>query len=158
MRIARNPSQRIIIMIILLIGPVVVGHAQQEPRCDNRNLTGAFGFKINGSNPAVGPYSFVGRFVADGKGNVTGGGIQSVNGDISRPTFTGAYAVETDCTGEVVLSFSGGGSAILQFVIEADGTQVAIIVAAGKTKLDRRQNNLRTRTATEEHRTDQVTS
>jgi hypothetical protein len=129
MHIVRKSSHRFMLLFLLLIGPAVFAHAQQESRCDNRNLTGAFGFKINGSNPAVGPYSFVGRFVADGKGNVTGGGIQSVNGDISRPSFTGAYAVETDCTGEVVLAFSGGGTATLQFVIEADGTQVAIIVA-----------------------------
>lgn len=104
--------------------------AQRSHRCDNRDLSGAFGFSINGSNPAVGPYSFVGRFEADGNGKVTSGkGIQSVNGDIARPSFTGTYSVNPDCMGQAVLSFSGGGSATLQFVIEANGTQVAIIVA-----------------------------
>lgn len=129
MHIARKSASRSMYAFLALIGTATFAHAQQEPRCDNRNLAGAFGFRINGSNPAVGPYSFVGRFVADGHGNVTGQGIQSVNGVISRPSFTGAYAIETDCTGETVLSFSGGGTAALQFVLEADGTQVAIIVA-----------------------------
>jgi len=114
---------------ILSVSMLMAQTNNQFPTCTNKNLEGAFGFKINGTNPVYGPYSFVGRFVADGKGNVTGKGIQSVAGEISSPVFTATYTVEADCTGEAVLEFSGGGTAPLQFVIEADGTQVSIIAA-----------------------------
>lgn len=126
----RNYSRRIFLSLSLLtLWTTGTCLAQMRHQCDIRNLFGAYGFSINGSNPAVGPYSYVGRFEADGNGHVTGKGVQSVNGHIARPAFTGAYKVGSDCTGEAILSFDKGGTATLQFVIEADGNQVSIIVA-----------------------------
>jgi len=126
---ALTAIQLFVLCFPVLLTSTLLAQTDQAQACTSKNLEGAFGFTINGTNPVDGPYSLVGRFVADGRGHVTGKGIQSVSGEVSRPTFTGVYTVQTDCTGEAVLTFADGGSAPLQFVIEADGTQVAIIAA-----------------------------
>jgi hypothetical protein len=68
-------------------------------------------------------------FKLDGRGNFSGTSTESVNGAIDRPTFTGTYTVKPDCTGSALLTFNDGGTAPLDFIIEDDGKQVAIIVA-----------------------------
>jgi len=131
-----NRSRLHLLLFVLLSQGVAVSMAQQEqesqhdaPRCSNSSLSGGYGFTVNGTNPTSGPYSLVGRFVADGQGVVTGSGAQAVNGSISRPTFTGTYTINPDCTGTANLTFDFGGTAPLDFVIVDDGKQVEIIVA-----------------------------
>ena len=125
-----------LLLLALLSQGAAVGMAQQEqqiphdaPHCDNNSLSGGYGFSVNGTSMNSGPYSLVGRFVADGKGGVTGMDVQAVNGSISRPSFTGTYTVKPDCTGTANLTFDWGGTAPLEFTIVDDGKQVYIIVA-----------------------------
>jgi hypothetical protein len=129
-----NITRHLILFLAFLTQGAAVSVAQQEtqqafPPCSNANLSGGYGFIVNGSTPRSGPYSYVGRFVADGKGSVTGGGAQAVNGVISRPKFTGTYTVKADCTGVANLKFDFGGEATLELIIVDDGKTVDIIVA-----------------------------
>lgn len=126
-----NVTRNLILLLALLSQGAAVSVAQQDttPRCSSANLSGGYGYSVNGTTANAEQYSLVGRFVADGKGGVTGVSIQSVNGAISRPTFTGTYTVNADCTGTANLTFNDGGTAPLDFIIVDDGKSVDIIVA-----------------------------
>lgn len=129
-----NITRHLILLLAFLIQGAAVSVAQQEtqqafPPCSNASLSGGYGFIVNGIAPHAGPYSYVGRFVADGKGGVTGRGAQAVNGEISRPTFTGTYTIKADCTGVANLKFDFGGEAPLELIIVDDGKTVDIMVA-----------------------------
>lgn len=129
-----NVTRNLILFLALLIQGAAVSLAQQDtqktlPHCSNANLGGGYGYMVNGTTSNAEQYSLVGRFVADGKGVVKGGGVQAVNGVISRPTFTGTYTVNANCTGTANLTFDFGGSAPLEFIIVDDGKTVDIIVA-----------------------------
>ena len=127
-------TRHLILFLALLSQGTAVSVAQQDtqqaaPRCSNANLSGGYGFSVNGTTANAEHYSLVGRFVADGKGGVTGVSTQSVNGAISRPSFTGTYTVNADCTGTANLTFDYGGTAPLNFIIVDDGKSVDIISA-----------------------------
>lgn len=145
-----NVTRRLILFLALLIQGAAVSWAQQDtqqafPRCSNANLSGGYGFIVNGTTANAEAYSLVGRFAADGKGGVTGGGAQAVNGVISRPTFTGTYTVNADCTGTTNLTFDYGGSAPLEFIIVDDGKTVDIIVAGANGGLGQNEVGTATR-------------
>jgi hypothetical protein len=129
-----NITRHLILFLAFLTQGAAVSVAQQEtqqafPPCSNASLSGGYGFIVNGIAPHAGPYSLVGRFVADGKGVVTGSGAQSVSGDISHPKFTGTYTIKADCTGVAKLKFDFGGEADLELIIVDDGKTVDMIVA-----------------------------
>lgn len=134
-----NITRHLILFLTFLTQGAAVSVAQQEtqqafPPCSNASLSGGYGFIVNGIAPRAGPYSYVGRFVADGKGGVTGRGAQAVSGEISRPTFTGTYTIRADCTGVANLKFDFGGEAPLELIIVDDGKTVDIIVAGADGK------------------------
>lgn len=134
-----NITRHLILFLAFLTLGAAVSVAQQEtqqafPPCSNANLSGGYGFIVNGSTPRSGPYSYVGRFVADSKGGVTGRGAQAVNGVISHPTFTGTYTIKADCTGVANLKFDFGGEATLELIIVDDGKTVDMIVADPNVK------------------------
>ncbi len=130
-----NVTRQIILLSAFLTQGAAVSSAQQQdtqqafPRCSKISLSGGYGFSVNGTTMNLEQYSLVGRFVADGKGGVTGTTVQAVNGTISRPAFTGTYTVNADCTGTANLLFDLGGTAPLEFIIVDDGKTVDIIVA-----------------------------
>jgi hypothetical protein len=97
--------------------------------CTNKDLQGEFGFHLSGTNASVGLYAIIGRFSADGNGNVTGTSTANVSGVSGTAAFTAVYAIEKTCTGEVVLSFDNGIGAELQLVLESNGTEVDFIEA-----------------------------
>jgi hypothetical protein len=103
--------------------------ASGEPSCSNSSIKGGYGFRIVGSNNAVGQFALMGHFRANGAGSFAGAGTESVNGIIDRPVFSGVYKVQADCTGSGTFTFKDGTSAPVDFVIEADGKQIEIIVA-----------------------------
>jgi len=129
-----NVTRNFILFLALLTQGAAVSLAQQDTQntssnCSNANLSGGYGYTVNGTSASAQPYSLVGRFVADGKGGVTGSGVEAFDGVISRPTFTGTYVVNANCTGTANLTFNSGGSAPLEFIIVDDGKTVDIIVA-----------------------------
>ncbi|MBN9615197.1 MAG: hypothetical protein BGO25_03540 [Acidobacteriales bacterium 59-55] len=130
-------TRQLILFLIFLSQAVVISVAQQDtqqaaPHCSNSSLNGGYGFSVNGITAGGLQYSLVGRFVADGKGGVTGTSTQSVAGAISRPTFTAKYTVNADCTGTTDITFDFGLTTPLDFIITDDGKSVYII-SAGAT-------------------------
>ena len=60
----------------------------------------------------------MGQFTADGAGNLTGSQTTSENGVIVAQTYTGTYSVAKNCTGNLTVDFTGGGSATAYFVFD----------------------------------------
>lgn len=127
-----STMRHLILFLALLNQVAAVSAAQKDtqqaaPSCSNANLSGGYGFSVSGTPANGGQYSLVGRFVANGKGGVAGVSTQSVNGMISRPSFTATYTVNADCTGTTSLTFDFGLTTSLDFIIVDDGKSVYII-------------------------------
>jgi hypothetical protein len=101
----------------------LMANAQAQP-CSNGTFNGSFGFTNTGTIVGVGDFAAVGLLSADGQGNLGGSITRSVNGVISRLTFTGTYSVNLDCTGSATLTFSSGQIVHRDFVIVDDGKEV----------------------------------
>jgi hypothetical protein len=80
--------------------------------CTNHIYKGDYGFTATGfitkgtitpgSGNDVGnavALAVVGRFTADGKGRITGTQARNIDGEIITETYTEAYSVNADCTG-----------------------------------------------------------
>jgi len=103
---------------VTVVGPL-------DPQ-NNAELNGNYAFTFNGitGNGGVSSvFAAVGRFTADGAGNVTNGELVTNGvgaGATSAQSFTGTYAIGADHRG--VMTFNiGGGSAKLTFAMMADG-------------------------------------
>jgi trimeric autotransporter adhesin len=84
----------------------------------------AFGFSgANGNGTTSSAFGAVGRFTADGAGNLTNGELVTNGvgaGATSAQVFTGSYAIGADGRGVMTLNFSGS-SAKLAFAMLANG-------------------------------------
>jgi hypothetical protein len=93
---------------------------------NNAKLNGdyAFGFSgISGNGTTSSAFGAVGRFTADGAGNLTGGELVTNGvgaGATSAQSFTGSYSIGADNRGAMTLNFSGS-SAKLAFAMLANG-------------------------------------
>ena len=103
-----------VLQITLVALSVVFGiQAEDTHHCSNATLHGSYGFHANGTG-----FVAVGRFVFDGKGNLSGKLFIRVPGtNIGPLEFTGIYSVAEDCT--VTDNFLGS-------------THVSVIVDEGK--------------------------
>lgn len=115
---------------VFLLMTFCYGYAQSDDECTNASLKGEFGFTITGTNGGVGPFATVGRFVADGHGNITGVATEAILPVIGpNQAFTATYTVASDCRGSAVLTFTDEGAVSdLNFVIVDGGREVLIIV------------------------------
>ena len=78
--------------------------AWADGSCSLASATGRWAFSNSGTVIGVGPRVAEGVFTLDTAGNVLNGKFtQSLNGSITRGKFSGAYTVNSDCTG--TLSF-----------------------------------------------------
>jgi hypothetical protein len=124
---------------VFALGIVPRAQAQEERVCSNASLQGSFGFTSSGTllavpAPSVGPFAEVGRQTFDGRGNTDGSATASANGNITRLTFRGTYAVNPDCTGFMTVFVSPFNSTVvLHFVIDDDGAELRAIVAGTGT-------------------------
>ena len=69
--------------------------------CSNASLSGPYAFSASGTltvNSKTTTNSEVGRIVFDGKGSLTGYSARTNNGVTSVGSFTGTYAIGSDCT------------------------------------------------------------
>ena len=117
-------------LIALLIGCFVLVltstvRAQNAPGVSNAELNGDYAFTFNGfsGNLATSSvYGAVGRFTADGAGNLTNGELDTngVGGRAAAQSFTGTYSIGADNRGVMNLNI-GGGSARLAFAMMASG-------------------------------------
>jgi len=118
-------------LIALLIGcfALVLAstvRAQNAPGVNNAELNGDYAFTFNGITGASGPstvFAAVGRFTADGAGNLTNGELDNNgvgSGGSVAQAFTGAYAIGGDHRGVMTLNI-GGSVAKLAFAMMANG-------------------------------------
>jgi hypothetical protein len=99
---------------------------QTNTGVNNSELNGNYAFTfsgISGNGSISSVFGAVGRFTADGAGNLTNGELVTNGvgaGAASPQSFTGTYAVGADNRGVMTLSFSGS-SAKLAFAMMANG-------------------------------------
>ena len=83
----------------LVLGMVASAQASGGKQFSTANVSGQWGFTINGSIPSIGPVGAIGMFTQDSSGNITGTETRSLNGDIADETLTGTATVSSDCSG-----------------------------------------------------------
>ncbi len=127
-----------ILSLFLFLASTV--RAQSTSGVNNAELEGDYAFSFNGMTTGGGSastvFAAVGRFTADGAGNLTNGELDS-NGAgpqdrLTAQAFTGTYAIGSDHRGVMNLNIPGGGK--LAFAMMANGNAKFIEVdAAGGT-------------------------
>jgi hypothetical protein len=100
--------------------------AGQAQECTKASYKGDFGFTATGTIVGLGQVAFVGRYTADGKGNLVGTQTASLNGTIERNSFTGTYVVKSDCTGSSIWNYPNF-TQHLDFVIVGHGSKIRSI-------------------------------
>jgi hypothetical protein len=128
----------------LALGIAPTAKAQVDKRCSNATMTGTFAYTVTGSFVAapapLGPHAEAGAQTFDGNGNTSAAGMSSTNGNIMPTTGTGAYTVNSDCTGTFTLEIAPGITAHHFFVISDSGAEyqavcldaVAVITRSGR--------------------------
>src|SRR5712664_1685656 len=95
---------------------------------NNAELNGTYAFTfsgISGNGSVSSVFATVGRFTADGAGNLTSGemdsnGVGVAGASLVAQSFTGTYAIDAGNRGVMTLNFSGG-SAKFAFAMIANG-------------------------------------
>jgi hypothetical protein len=131
MTFPRDSVPKVLSLAVFLLMSFCCGYAQNnDDGCTNASLKGEFGFSITGTNAGVGPFATVGRFVSDGKGNITGVATEAILPVIGpNQAFTATYTVTSECAGSAVLTFTDSGAAThLNFVLVDRGREILIIV------------------------------
>ncbi len=93
----------------------------QAGECSNASLKGAYGFLDSHiAVPAGTPFTVLGRWYFDGKGNFTNTLTFNINGTVTTGADAGTYTVNADCTGTI---FILGGAGTDEIVIVAGGSE-----------------------------------
>jgi hypothetical protein len=104
---------------------------------NDAELKGNYAFSFNGmttgGSGASTPFAAVGRFTADGAGNLTNGeldanGVGAMEKAVAQ-TFTGTYSIGADQRGVMSLNIPGGGT--LAFAMMANGNAKLVEIDAG---------------------------
>jgi len=99
-------------------GPADRGERRQ---CSNASLKGAYGFlDAHTLVPAGTPFTALGRWSFDGKGNFTNTITFNDNGTVTHGDDFGPYTVNADCTGEILII---GGSGRIEIVLVDGGNE-----------------------------------
>ena len=119
----RKLSALLILCFALLFASTVRG--QSNMGVNNAELNGnyAFSFRGHSGNATVSSvFGAVGRFTANGAGNLTNGELDTntVSGGGANQSFTGTYSIGADNRGVMTLNFSGS-TAKLAFAMMANG-------------------------------------
>jgi len=92
----------------------------ERRQCSNASLKGAYGFlDSHTAVPAGTPFTALGRWHFDGKGNFTNTLTFNINGTVTHGADAGPYTVNTDCTGTI-------------FIVGGTGTDEIVLVDGGK--------------------------
>jgi hypothetical protein len=112
-------------------------------RCSKELLKGTYAYSAQGFaevTPDISPAGFVpfaqtGLVTYDGKGNIVSGtftdSTTTANGGSFQGAFTGAYAVNGDCTGKLQIDLRDGTLFHFDLVIQGSARHTAINTASG---------------------------
>src|ERR1700682_4387640 len=117
----RKLNALLILVFALLFASTVYG----QTGVNNPELNGNYAFTFNGmsgNGNVSSTFAAVGRFTADGAGNLTNGQLDNnaVGGGVAAQSFTETYSIGADNRGVMTLNFSGS-SAKLAFAMLANG-------------------------------------
>ncbi len=127
--------------IALILAPAAKA---EDKGCSNATLRGTFAYTVTGSFVAapapLGPYAEAGAQTFDGNGVTVATGMSNTNGTAMPSAATGAYTVNSDCTGTFTLEIAPGITAHYFFVIADGGAEyravcldpVAVITRNGR--------------------------
>ena len=120
----RKVSVLLLLCFLLLLGSAVQGQSTSGVNDAELNGNYAFSFSgIHGNGSVASTYAAVGRFTADGAGNITNGELDTNGvgiGTFVAQAFTGTYSIGADHRG--VMTFTGpGGSLRFAFAMLANG-------------------------------------
>jgi hypothetical protein len=130
----RKLSALWIVGFVLLLALTV--RAQTAPGVNNAEMKGDYAFTFNGMTTGGGGastvFAAVGRFTADGAGNLTNGELDANSAQAQQRaaavTFTGTYSIGADHRGVMDLNIPGGGR--LAFAMMANGNAQFIEIDA----------------------------
>ena len=115
---------------LALATTILTAPSRADEGFTNRDFKGNYAFHLDGvltslGTPVAAAYdAAVGRFTADGAGNITHGTrTLSANGTIIDETFTCTYNVNLDGTGTATCAFSVFGLTTLDIVLANDGDE-----------------------------------
>jgi hypothetical protein len=118
--------RKLIALLFGCLALVVVSTVRAQNGVNNAELSGDYAFTFNGITGGSGPssvFAAVGRFTADGAGNVTNGELDNNgvgSGGSVAQAFTGTYAIGADHRG--AMTFNIGGTPVkLAFAMMANG-------------------------------------
>jgi hypothetical protein len=110
--------------------------------CSNASLEGSYGFRVEGTNVSnsnlpYGPFAALGKNTYDGHGGMQGEIVVSVNGVIFSVPYTGAYTLNSDCTGKKSVNLLGaltGLTVTFDFLVDDALREIRMIMTqAGPT-------------------------
>jgi hypothetical protein len=121
-QVRRIIMKKTIISLVVFASMFVAGAVPnaQAGECSNASLKGAYGF-LDGHTavPAGTPFTALGRWNFDGRGNFTNTLTFNDNGTVTHANDFGPYTVNADCTGKI-------------FIIGGTGTIEIVLVDGGK--------------------------
>jgi hypothetical protein len=114
-----------IVVLAVFFALIFVSAARGQTGVNNAELNGNYAFTfsgMSGNGNFASTFGAVGRFTADGAGNLTNGQLDTnaVSGGGAAQSFTGTYSIGADHRGTMTLNFSGS-SARLAFAMLANG-------------------------------------
>ncbi len=95
----------VVLLTVILAALPISSTRAKDSNFSNQDLRGAYVAQGTGTaafppdhpfSVLNGPMATIGRFVADGCGNISGFAVQVNNGAVGRQLFTGTYSVEAD--------------------------------------------------------------
>jgi hypothetical protein len=136
----RNFALKLMALVALALGTLGTAYADDDsPACDNRTLSGNYGFtieglKLGGPGP-VGSQVGVAMAQFDGQGTFTQIDSVTINGvQVSKLTNSpanGTYTVNSDCTGSFRINFTDGRSPVnADFVVVGMGDEIDTVVTS----------------------------
>src|SRR5436305_13414559 len=105
--------KKTIISLVVFASTFVLGAVPnaQARQCSNASLKGAYGFlDAHTVLPTGTPFTTLGRWKFDGKGNFTNTATFNDNGTVTHGSDSGSYTVNEDCTGTI--SILGGAGPV----------------------------------------------